>query len=490
MPLTAEQQAVADAYTTGQNLIVQAGAGSGKTSTLVAAAQAAPGKRTAYIAFNRAVAEEAGAKFPRHVKTATANSLAYAAVGKFYKDRLGGKRVPSERTAKILGTKGIDLDDIGLDHVSVAQRAMEMVMRFCYSADNRIHPGHLPFIPGLEEPEVRREVAQHLLPYAEKAWGELQQRHGNLDFSHNHYMKMWQLSGPTLPFDAIMLDEAQDTNPALADVINNHFGGQRVVVGDAQQALYAWRGAVDSMAMMKMGGTNELYLTQSFRFGDHIADEANVWLELLNADLRLRGTPSLNSQVGEFDDMPDAVLCRTNAGAIVNLMRYQDEEIPVAIVGAGPAARAMAQAARALLNNKRPESGELSMFGSWPQVCRYVREDSAGSDLATFVGLVNDHGPEAIIDAVNRSVSEKRARVTVTTAHRGKGREWGRVRIHDDWLGVLPKELRDQPGMPAAVPQEDLRACYVAVTRAKHQLDLGSLQQVKEQALANTLAAV
>lgn len=59
--------------------------------------------------------------------------------------------------------------------------------------------------------------------------------------------------------------------------------------------------------------------------------------------------------------------------------------------------------------------------------------DPAGRDLQPFVELVDTHGPEAIIAAVDALIDETKAEVTVSTAHKAKGGEWPRARIADDF---------------------------------------------------------
>jgi hypothetical protein len=85
--------------------------------------------------------------------------------------------------------------------------------------------------------------------------------------------------------------------------------------------------------------------------------------------------------------------------------------------------------------------------------------------------LIDDFGPEVIIDAIDRLDSEQTAELTVSTAHKAKGREWPTVRIGSDFA-----DLREEPGgIPGRICEEDARLAYVAVTRARYQLDLGGL---------------
>ena len=71
--------------------------------------------------------------------------------------------------------------------------------------------------------------------------------------------------------------------------------------------------------MSRFQADQRLCLSQSFRFGPAIAAEANKWLQLLDAPLRLRGFDRIPSTVGPIA-CPDAVLCRTNAEAVRQLL--------------------------------------------------------------------------------------------------------------------------------------------------------------------------
>ena len=83
MQLTEEQQRII-AYVKqmkrGGRFKVEAKAGSGKTSTLVEVARANPDKRFLYLAFNKAIVNEAKDKFPKNVVVKTTHSLAYGKI--------------------------------------------------------------------------------------------------------------------------------------------------------------------------------------------------------------------------------------------------------------------------------------------------------------------------------------------------------------------------------------------------------------------------
>lgn len=60
-----------------------------------------------------------------------------------------------------------------------------------------------------------------------------------------------------------------------------------------------------------------------------------------------------------------------------------------------------------------------------------------------------------------RVTHESEADVTVCTAHRSKGLEWDRVKLHDDFADIL------DPEMPESQRQDEINLMYVAATRAR-----------------------
>jgi hypothetical protein len=144
---------------------------------------------------------------------------------------------------------------------------MDMVSAFCYSDATEVTARHMVTVNGLS-PQEQDEVASLLLPFARKAWEDICFPAGKLPFKHDHYLKMWALTWPRLPYGFILLDEAQDTNPVVEKVFLAQ-DAQRVCVGDPAQQIYAWRSARDVMTGFP---ARHLYLTQSFRFGprDHL----------------------------------------------------------------------------------------------------------------------------------------------------------------------------------------------------------------------------
>ena len=472
---THEQAAASEAFHAGKHLAIQAGAGTGKTTTLSLLASGTT-RRGRYLAYNRAIATDAATRFPSTVTCTTSHSLAYTTLGHRYRHRLNAPRRPAWKTGQDLGiTRPARIGPHDITPRTLSHTVMRTVARFCHSADTAITRRHLPVLRGLEDPALHTELAALVLPFAHKAWTDLQQPdQGAVRFDHDHYLKLWALTRPRIPADFLLLDEAQDTNPVVEQVfLDQRDHAQLVMVGDSAQAIYHWRGARD--VMTGFAGTT-LSLSRSFRFGPALAQEANRWLQIADAPIRLTGTDTIPTGLGACQT-PDAVLCRTNVGAMTEVLSLLQAGYRTALVGGGAALRALALAARDLKEGRRTAHPELVLFPAWGAVQDYASHDPAGGDLQPLVDLVDRHGTEAILAAVDQLDEETRAQVIVSTAHKAKGREWHSVRIAGDFHPPKDTDQRDDNGnlVPGRVDDAEARLAYVAITRARHHLDRGGL---------------
>jgi hypothetical protein len=401
---TDEQQEALRLFATGKSLAIEAGAGAGKTSTLKLLAESTP-RRGQYIAFNKAIVEEAKLKMPSSVAASTAHSLAYRNIvsrNKWMADRLRhSARMKSTEIASRLRIEqmNITLQDGSFRrlHASyLAGVAMRGVIRFCQSADLEPDASHVPYIDGIDLPPGARDnnriVAKALVAPMRRAWADITDPDGTLPFRHDHYLKLWHLSGPKINADYILFDEAQDANPVLVDIVRQQTHAQLVWVGDSNQQIYSFTGAINALA--SVGAEQTATLSQSFRFGPAIADIANRCLEGLKAPLRLTGTDTIPSRVAELETSPDGsvILSRTNAAAVRELLAQRSAG------KRGPPGRRRPRGHRLRQGRPRPHGArlhshpELACFGSWGEVQTYVEQDEQGGDLRLLVSLIDDFG--------------------------------------------------------------------------------------------------
>lgn len=467
--LTSEQARIKDEFDAGNNLVVEALAGTGKTSTLRALAAGQPTRPGVYLAFNRSIVLEAQGRFPQAVKVTTAHSLAYQAIGKPYGHRLGSARMPAKAMASRLRVNPARLDTGTLNPVVLTRMAQATVNQFMKTADPFIAEAHIPTrVFANHSPQ---EIGKIVVPIAQRIWEDLTRTDGRFFFSHDVYLKLWQLTNPNLPFDYILFDEAQDSDPVIASIVGSQRSTQTVYVGDQNQAIYGWRGAVDAMG--KVQGATRLPLTKSFRFGPAIAEQANEWLELLGAKHRVVGFEKIESTVGQID-IPRAILCRGNGTALGWVLAFHERGIPVALApgdkDAGKDLARFAWAAKDLMNEEGTDHPDLVGFTTWKQLVEFVEEEENTADLKRMVNIVNRIGVGGVIDAVRGLVTEDKATCTVSTAHKAKGLEWTAVKVADDFTPPEPNEEGE-----IEVDPSELMLAYVTVTRAKDRLDPGAL---------------
>ena len=497
-PTPQQQQAILDAFLDGKDIAVQALAGTGKTTTLVLLARAlmdrSPDVQVVYTAFNAdIVADARRGRFGRNVTAMTMHSIArQALLQTSYAGKVNsgdqGARWP-EQWASVLEIA--DMTAPGNAPVpagEIARLVIATVRKFRESADDepgRLHlPGHLSAAAG-------SPLARSVLSYARKAWTDIADP-GNtallaagraLRVDHDDYLKVWALSRPRINAGVIFFDEAQDVNAVMRRVILDQ-PAQTIVVGDSHQSIYGFRGAID--ALRDWPADVVLPLTQSWRFGSDAADFGNLFLRSLDSRLLLEGNLALETRLGRADN-PDAILCRTNATAVAEVFAGLESGKRIALAGGGQAIREIAKAARDLQAGKGTKHPDLSRFTDWDEVRQYAQNEEDGKSLQVFVRLIDRHGPGGLIDMIGRLTSESDTKnppqLTISTAHKAKGRQWPVVRIAGDFRGPVTDPETGEVTWPSP---EERRLAYVAATRAQTLMEIGSLAWIYDHPQASS----
>lgn len=473
-------QAIQAARASGQQvLVIGAGAGTGKTFTLKQLEQVLRGKGQ-YTAFNTSLVAESKAKFTRAACNTT-HSLAFRAVGRLYEHRLRGARVRSHQIAQMLGIQDFVVELEGLDERDqprtkrlkagfLAGQVLVAIRKFCMSADRAISAQHIAAIDGIDSTDAsgKRDysrsnlVRDYLLPFAQAAWTDLRRTDGALPFAHDVYVKLWQLGTgndrPVIAADYILLDEAQDTAPVFLDILKQQEHALLIFVGDSNQAIYEWRGAVDAMRAYPQAPRK--LLSQSFRFGQAVADVANSVLAQLEdpTDLIMRGLESIPTRVCEVKE-PRCYLYRTNAGAVGRLMQAMGDNKRGHLIGGSKEVVDFCRAAMDLQAGRGTQHPELGCFADWNEVVEYSAQDE-GQDLRLMVKLIKEFRAEKIVAALEHMPKEEDADLILSTAHKSKGREWASVKLGPDF--PTANKMTDA----------DRRLLYVAATRAQEELDI------------------
>lgn len=467
--LTAEQLQAIDHFKSGDNLKIEAFAGTGKTSTLVELAKSAQGKSGHYFAFNRAIADDAKGRFPTWVSTSTVHSVAYQYVRRAYSysDQRLKLNPTINQVASILQTqpKGYyrffdRLDLSGREYSGVIHQACKNFLASADAEPNVSHFRRTGKLQAVSDVEFK-EFANHYLPNVSAIWHEMQNESGAFPLGHDGYLKLWALSEPRLAKDFILLDEAQDTSDVILNVLAKQ-RSQLVYVGDEHQQIYEWRGAVNAMQKTESGRSTPL--TQSFRFGQTIANAANAVLAKLGAKSLVQGNPEVLSRIGPHE--PQTILCRSNVQVIETVVEQMDQSKQCHVVGGIKDLVALLKEVSNLKQGIPSRHPELFGFEDWHDVMEFC-EESQGNPLAVLVKLVARFEEQRLIEILKRTAAnETHAQVLVSTAHKSKGREWNRVKLHAGFDAPYLHEDEE------TIDPAEVRLFYVALTRARTHLEL------------------
>lgn len=448
------------------SLKINALAGSGKTTTLKLIAKSEKNRQGHYLAFNRAIADEAAATFPSSVTCKTTHALAWRTIKEKYSfsPRKLNNSMKPRQLASVLKLNAQDYgddSDLFLNGVQRAFLASRTVTKFCHSDAEEITTAHVPDYGRLkfEPKEVKARVEADVVELAKHLWTRMTQPFDEVYLGHDGYLKLWILQHPILPTDYILVDEAQDTNPAVLGMLRRQ-PAQLVFVGDRFQQIYEWRGAIN--AMSKVTTDYDAHLTQSFRFGDTIASEASEVIASLGATQPLRGNPATLSTINGIQ-APNVVLSRTNFMVINSVIEALNRGQRPFVVGGVQHLLNLVSDVYRLQKGEPAETPELFGFSDWLQVVAFS-ETEEGQDLRTFVHLVEHHGKAKLWAVLNQThKDEVTADIFLSTAHKAKGREWSSVELTDDFLS-------DQLEESLEAAEAEARLFYVAITRAQQNL--------------------
>ena len=311
------QQAIFDAVaSSSDNLMIEAVAGSGKTTTIVEAAKLVPSSKDAiFLAFNKNIASELSVRLPPNVQARTLHSLGYTYCREtipwfksnsskvkniyFYQlhnfDKLTGKE------KQVLGMNVEDLTDY-----------ISLLKANCVSTVEQYH-------------RILPEIASHYsldLPMDDfardllKTFLESLTYQKVIDFDDMIYFPAISPKPFSKTYDYIFVDEAQDISPIQSRFLRKLLApkGRIFFVGDSRQAIYGFRGAgVSSMLELeKEFSCKRLPLSISYRCSQAVVKEAKTICEQIE--------PSSTAAVGSVTETTDylstiqkgdLLLCRT-----------------------------------------------------------------------------------------------------------------------------------------------------------------------------------
>lgn len=450
-------------------IVVNAYAGTGKTTMLDGYTVARPTRSFLYLAFNKALQLEAERRFGPNTLCKTTHALAFPTHGVKYKHKLGNFRA-------------LDFSErFGLDYI-FSRWTLETLNNFIASTDKIISEVHLPA-------EVRTQISMaRVIEFAREAWVAIVDRSDSFPMTHDGYLKLFAMSEPDLSsrFDTILFDEAQDANPVTTQIVMAQKNMQVVMVGDRYQSIYGFRGAQNAMEMCDQMKAARFHLTKSFRFGTGIAAAATLLLNgFFGAQRPVIGLGKHQKTSFAIDtDKQYALIARTNSGIFEAAVGAVQNDRPFCLLG-GFESYHFEKIVDAywLFKGERSEIRDAftRRFESFEEATLYAEEaqDIGFRAILRTVETYRDQIPH-LCEQVRLKVLpdapqlRARANIVMTTAHRAKGLEFDQVRLADDFMDLIDPESGEPTEAVSRKVQEEINLAYVALTRAERAIELNS----------------
>lgn len=483
LELTKEQVAIVGS---NGNIKINAVAGSGKTSTLLAYAQAHPKEKILYLAFNRSVKLEAIRKFGEaecaHVKIETAHSLAYQVVVRGSRYRIQQYDLTSYQIKDILNLKP---SGEALSEFVMAGHISRLMSFFCNSNKTKVQElDYLSIVSGEEAREFVKKHYDEIVHQTRLLLAKMNR--AEIEITHDFYLKKFQLHHPILPYDCILFDEGQDASPAMLDIFLQQDHATKVIVGDTHQQIYRWRFAINSLEQVP--DFDDFYLTKSFRLNAHMSQLAEAVISykyVFEASLKI-----VIEGVGKHKTSKvKATIGRTNLALLVKAidMLVENGEIENVYFEGNFSSYTYAKDGGSIYD-------VLNLYTDYKQGIRdkLIRsmpgldelEDYADktddAELKTIIEIVKKYGrklPYLIKELKERHLpdSEKdKADMIFSTVHRCKGMEYDEVTLLDDFItqDAIEKLWEDEGAEITDAISEEINLLYVAVTRTKNKLNI------------------
>lgn len=464
------------------NILVNAVAGSGKTTTMEHALKRVPrNERICALAFNKSIATELQKRVPDGAEATTLNSVGHRTWTRF----MNGK--------------------VSIEADKIRKIAMQVVPYYERDLNSVVQPlvGKAK-VHGLVPKEAADDVVNVLMEDTDDNWLfianrydiDVPERYGRvlelarqtllrsviqrsvIDFDDQLYMSI-VFGAPFPTYDRIFVDEAQDLSDIQIEMLKRMVGKNTkfLFVGDRRQSLYAFRGA-DSKAMDRIKrefGCIELPLSITYRCPKAVVAVAQQYEPTIQAaenapDGMVRDGGAMTNASFRPGDL---IVCRTSAPVATLAFSLLGRGLRVRLQG-----RDLAEGLKALVKRLKPTSVDdlLSKLSKWEQqqILALSRADESPAKIAavqdkalTLRTIVVSSGAktvESVQEKIDGLFAGEGPCILLSTVHRAKGLEADRVFVIDH--SYTPKWA----AFSSEAMEQERNIKYVAVTRAKQEL--------------------
>ena len=482
---SSKQQKIFDTWNnTDKNILINAVAGSGKTTTLLELLQFCK-YRTLFLAFNKSVQEEIQSKIDEKKlsqgKALTMHSLGLSAIRAHYK----GKKVI------IKNGKNFEL----LKHVQTKHKALfkkmmwEDKLKLSYTLMDMNDISRLFLTDDIEEikkhlQSMDKNFVNHeeivslwlsLVSFREASYKE---KNVIIDFNDMIYLAAREnFYIPVEPY-YLMVDEAQDLNLAQHRLVENLINQGTVIkwiaVGDRNQSIYGFSGAYSSSfdKFLDMGDVEELPLDICYRCARNIIDETNEVYDVMEYGTEDEGIVGTITDVNEVQ-ADSMIICRNTSPIIKLYFSLLGIGIPAYIKGDDiltSITRFLKPYANYTVGGTKIELGyELDKLQRDTSDLGRIKQFVFKENYTNFCALVVNMSTEYeiiknLLEKVQNLFKVKDKATMLCTIHKAKGLEADVVYILNE--NLIPSKFATSPEQ--LTQEKNLK--YVARSRAKKEL--------------------
>lgn len=470
------------------NAIVEAVAGSGKTTTIVETLRRIEFQypSTLFLAFNKSIAEELKS---RGVNARTFHSLTYGPVTKY----LNARQVDANKTRKIMN-EVLSFSDVKL-YGSFVSRLVGLAKQMgigCLVDDTEDQwyaiIEHQDLSLESENAEITKavELSRNIFMAGNESSYDP-------DFDDLLYLAVKE--GISLPkFDFIFVDEAQDTNAIQRAILRKAMaeGARMIAVGDPAQAIYGFRGS-DSNSLNMIAEEFKcvrLPLTVSYRCPQKVIEHAQKWVDHIQT---FEGAPEgevIKMKEWKTSDISkgDMVVCRTVKPIIAlayKMMKNKGGVAPHVLgrdIGVGMKALIRKMNAADLeglvlkLDAWRAREVEQALVRIQESKIQAI-EDKYDAIICLVEEMEEDNRTiDDLLKTIDDLFTDKANSAMLCTIHKSKGLENKKV------FWINSKKMPPPWAKLEWQIEQELNLCYVATTRAKETLVL-----IEEEGLRNEI---
>lgn len=495
------QEAIFDKVRNGEcHILINAVAGSGKTTTIVEIANLIPaGKRSIFLAFNRDIVKELRVKLPPHIEVKTIHSFGLNELRYKYGRNPEVKQdefIDDSKISKIIVERSAGWGPFTENPTESPEEEESERLNYCTRVERIVDLARLclpqspaemlelceKFEINLQNGEIER--AKEVIRISDKIttkfdFIDMIYRPAKYGLNPGEVSKdgKWQLK----QYDYVIVDECQDFNKAQQSIINKIVkpnGGRMIAVGDPRQAIYGFAGADNSSfnnLKNLFPNTIEMPLSVCYRCDKSIITHAQDIVEYISArDNAGQGTMRQGS-IKEVRD-GDFILCRNTRPLVALCLQFISQGRKATIKG-GDIGKNLIN----MVKNTKMKTIEPMFVKFNKEYDKLVKKAKAQYPLkpaeeVSYVANMNDKiealrsisktckSTDEVIKMIEKIFTDNVSGIVLSTVHKSKGLEADNVFIIERFRMPAPFASKDWER------EQESNLDYVARTRAKHKL--------------------